>query len=153
MNSTLLQIVSITCETLGLTLTFVEVKYPTIADKVENFIDNLEDKAKVATGNLISNSVLNIVFIIFITILFFVIIPSYFHVFAHFHNKVIDIIVKVIFKLFPFILIITIIPISIAALGDFIKWLNKVADGRALGAFGLIIAVIGTIGEYIQLIN
>lgn len=143
--------VSLACETVGFTLAFTEGKYPKVADSIEDYIDNLGEKAKVASHNIIGSSVVDNLITLFVTILFFIVVPKIFHFFDHVHNEFVLTLVQVLYVVFPVIAIVVIVPILIVSLSDFIKWLNDYSNDRALGTLGLLIGFTGTIGEFIQL--
>lgn len=144
-----LAITSFVLEVTGLILTFIEIKFPEIADKVEDWVDGMEFYLK-NIGNRSSKTYT------FETTLTLSILNGLIFGFWWLGSKMSSSIQPPILPITIWVIIFGIFLYTALIIGffltsEFIDFLNKFSNGRALGTLGLIIGMVGITIEIIQM--
>ncbi len=171
-NADIVQIISLPLELIGFVLAFIEVRQPSKADRIEKGIDILIDrlfniikKRSPKDGTSLPLAILMYLSVAaallgcfwicqkYVPILyerskdyFF----DYFDYFAWFVGWLGIIFSSMGILIFVFFIVITILLIILKIIALILNYLDRYAHGRALGAFGLILALFGLIGEIFQ---
>jgi hypothetical protein len=132
-------------EILGITLAFIEIKFPRTADQLEYNIDSLEDWV-IATGQRITNNHLTGVLMTAFVFIFFVILFDVWD----FLGLNLPLIIKIIFGV---VLLIVGIVIGLYFLEGILVSLNKFSGGHALGSLGVALASLGLAIELFQFVE
>lgn len=144
-----LTITSFVLEILGLSLAFIEIKFPLIADKIENYIDSLEDKFKnlgnqKSKSSIFETSLTISIFNIFIFGSWWI-LGKYSNLISppNFHWG--------IWIIMLIILLFSLSVIFLILLSDFIDFLNKFSNEKAIGTLGFLIGSAGVLIEIFQM--
>jgi hypothetical protein len=136
-----LQFITFALEVLGVTLAFIEIKYPALADKIERFIRDSEHAVRRLGERLTDGRLIEWTMTIFI-IVFFLSLADWWDLYTlpWFVWVIFGIVYAVVGLIFGLFLI-----------EELIKFLNHSSNGRALGALGIALAMLGLIGDLIQI--
>ena len=139
-------------EIIGITLAYIEIRYKSLANRIESKIMKEESRIKNFAYQLIENKLFVSLVTIFITVVFFIEIPYLVGFFDRIvppewnHIKSI-----IIWFTFPIMFLFG-LGIGFILLGDFISWLNRFSKGHAIGALGVVVTAIGLLGDTYQVI-
>lgn len=158
-----IQLVSIWLETLGLALVVIELFKSQWADKIEDAIDKTEQRTRVWFGKLglaLPYSVetekrtgLHSGFgLRWIVTLYFV-GQTVWYITDMVKGETLDQIDTVIFLFGAAVATLTIAYYLLKGLHSCIHFLNKLTNGHALGSIGLLLAILGFLGEVYQVIT
>lgn len=153
-----LQLLSFPCEGLGLLLICVELFRPRRADAIEHWINALPRRARQVDHRFEDRYVLPIV----TAVLFFsVMLPLLLTIgnrgaldaLAHWLDGHSPLFNTVVFVLLGGVLALPVgVALSLSGVASrLIALLNRLSNGRALGAFGLIVSIVGMTGEFFQM--
>ena len=148
-----IQFVSMSFEIVGITLAYIEIRYKSLATRIESKILREESRIRNFAYQLIENKLFVSLITIFITVVFFIEIPYM----VGFFDRIVPpewshIKSTIIWFTLPIILLFA-LGIGIILLGDFISWLNRFSRGHAIGALGVIVTAIGLLGDTYQVIT
>ncbi|WP_106792144.1 hypothetical protein [Aquimarina sp. Aq78] len=171
-NADIVQIISLPLELIGFALAFIEVRKPSLADRIEKGIDILIDRLfniiKKRSPKDGTSLPLAVLMHLSITIAFlgcfwvcWKYVPilyerpkdnffNYFDYFAWFVGWLGIVFSSIGVLMFAAFIVITILLIILKIITRILNYLDRYAHGRALGAFGLILALFGVIGEIFQ---
>jgi hypothetical protein len=140
-------------EIVGISLAYIEIRYKSLANKIENKILLEESRIKNLAYRLIENKLFVALVTIFITVIFFIEIPYM----VGFFDRIIPvewthIKVTIIWLTLPIILLF-VVGLGFILLGDFITWLNAFSKGHAIGALGVVVTSTGLLGDTYQVIT
>ena len=140
-------------EVIGITLAYIEIRYKPLATRIELKILKEETRIMGFAFRLLKNKFFSALITIFITIVFFIVIPYS----AGFFDKIVPdewdhVKVIVMWSTLP-IVCLFVIGIFIILMGDFISWLNHFSNGHAIGALGVVVTFLGLMGETYQVIT
>lgn len=142
--------ITFTLEFVGVFLAFIEIKFPSIADKIEHAIDSSEVRTKLLRAEISTGKTSAAVFTIFIiAALTYALYALGF--FNHVETKQFETIAHYLVMLFPVTVVIVLLGLGMILFGELIDWLNAFSDGRALGTLGVSIGFMGLLGEIYQL--
>ena len=136
-----LQLVTFFLEIVGVTLAFIEIKFPATADKIERGIRKSEIWVRNLGERITNNRLTEYTMTAFIIVFFLTLsdlwglweLPTLVWIFFYLIYSV----VGVIFGLY--------------LIEEVIKILNHSSNGRALGALGVALAILGLMGEIFQM--
>jgi hypothetical protein len=140
-------------EIIGISLAYIEIRYKSLANRIESKILQEESRIKNFAYQLIENKLFVTLVTVFITVVFFIEIPYMVGFFDRIvppewsHIKII-----IIWFTVPIIFLFA-LGIGFILLGDFISWLNHFSRGHAIGALGVIVTSIGLLGDTYQVIT
>ena len=144
------QFISMFLELGGLTLAFIELKYDGLANTIESGILKSEHITRGIAEKMMTNKVFSSIVTLFIVVMFLVEIPSL----AGFYDAVLPkryLVVLEYTQIVAFIIIgFTVFGFGIVLFSEFITALNKFSNGKAIGAFGILMAFCGLTGEFYQ---
>jgi hypothetical protein len=129
---------------IGAPLGFIEYFKPHVADKIEVAIDKFGDKVRAIADNLGRNNYLNEIIWTVSTIVFMITL-------YYFISKLSPIGTR--YGISPKFLLLNILAIpvylrlTLYAIEGSIIYLNKFTNGHALGTIGLILIIVGVIGD------
>ncbi|HCW07838.1 MAG TPA: hypothetical protein DGG95_10805 [Cytophagales bacterium] len=151
--SNYIQFISMVFEVVGITLAYIEIRFKPLADRIETRILNDESRIKAFAYKLIENKLSASLITVFITVIFFVEIPYL----VGFYDKVIpeswqNTEATVIWSTSPIIFLFVVLIWSVL-MGDFVAWLNRFSNGHAIGALGVVVTMIGLLGDSYQAIT
>ena len=136
---------------LGIYLAAIEQRYPLVADKIEDYIDKIGAYLDTTGTRLLGDHYFKNVFTsCFVTSVFMVIIPHAVGFYQQIFPKYLHMPYMIFVYFNAMIVLIYLIFVIIFGLSDFIHFLNKFSNGRAIGTFGLVIALPETIQNIIQ---
>jgi len=147
-----IQFVSMSFEIIGISLAYIEIRYKSLATRIESKILREESRIKNFAYLLIENKLFVTLVTLFITAVFFIEIPYL----VGFFDRIVppewnNIKAGIIWFTFP-VIILFVVGISFILLGDFISWLNQFSRGHAIGALGVVVTGIGLLGDTYQVI-
>ena len=126
----------------GLMLASIELRYPALADKIEGWIDDLEHKTERVGKKIIGERFFTeTLTTLFVFILFVVIIPDRVGFYHQILPKYLTGVYSGVLLLSSIVICVYIFALTIFFLSEFIKFLNKFSNGRAIGTVGLIIGI------------
>ena len=145
-----IQFVSMFLEIIGITLAYIEFRYKPLAHIIEAKIISGEGRIRDFAYGIIENKLFVWLITIFIVVVFFVVIPDM----AGFYDRVFPFewhfLRAIIFWLtFPIVVLFG-VGIGFILFAEFVVWLNQFSDGHAIGALGVIVTILGLIGESYQ---
>ena len=151
--SNYIQFISMVFEIVGISLAYIEIRYKSLANKIEMKIQNDESRIKEFATQLIQNKFSATLITVFITIVFFIEIPYL----SGFYDRIIpdnwkSVETAVIWLTFPIIFMFIGLIIMIL-MGDFVAWLNHFSEGHAIGALGVVVTFLGLLGDTYQAIT
>lgn len=140
-------------EIIGISLAYIEIRYKSFANKIENKILLEESRIRNLAYRLIENKLFVTLVTIFITVIFFIEIPYM----VGFFDRIIPeewthIKVTIIWLTLP-IIFLFVIGLGFILLGDFVSWLNEFSKGHAIGALGVVVTGMGLCGDTYQVIT
>ena len=147
----IIQVITMLLELIGISLAFIELKFPVQADRMENFISNADDKARDVAYRVLEHKAFATLVTLFIFVIFFFEIPYFFNFFEALPPPWATI-QEVFFWVTLPIVVIFAGGISVIILSSWITSLNNFSKGRAIGALGIFVASMGLLGEVIQIL-
>ena len=140
-------------EIIGITLAYIEIRYKSLARRIEEKILEEENRIKDFAYRMLKNKFFSGLITVFVTIVFFIEIPYL----AGFFDKVVPedwsgVKNGVIWATLPFVAIF-VLCFCFILLSDFVSWLNHFSDGHAIGALGVVVTFLGLLGETYQVIT
>lgn len=151
--SNYIQFISMVFEIVGITLAYIEIRFKPLAARIETRILNDERFVRAFAYKLIENKLSVSLITIFITVVFFVEIPYL----VGFYDKIIpegwrNTEATVIWSTSPIIFLFVILIFTVL-MGDFVSWLNRFSHGHAIGALGVVVTMLGLLGDSYQAIT
>ena len=141
--SDLIDLVGLCTVAIGGSLTLIEFYYPHIADKIEEFVDNLEHLSRDFVDNHIGkkkfDAILVLALIGSLTIGIWWIFGTISPVLSTPNLNIF------VWALFFVCLSYTVFIVLLSIIGDLIDYLNRLSNGRAIGSLGLILVFIDMI--------
>ncbi|MDH5379832.1 MAG: hypothetical protein OEW75_03210 [Cyclobacteriaceae bacterium] len=151
--SNYLQFVTMVLEIVGITLAYIEIRYKPLAKRTENWILRLEDKIKDFAWKVVRNNMFSTLITLFVIVIFFFEVPY----FAGFYDKILPAGMKSIQDIFYWltfpIVLLFFLGLFVIFLSEFIAWLNRFSGGHAIGALGVVVTLVGLIGEVYQVLT
>jgi hypothetical protein len=140
-------------EVVGITLAYIEIRFKPLAIRIETKILNDEGLVKAFAYRLLENKLSVTLISLFITMVFFIEIPYL----VGFYDRIIpeswrDVEATVIWSTSPIIFLFVAL-ISTVLMGDFVAWLNRFSHGHAIGALGVVVTLLGLLGDTYQAIT
>lgn len=158
-----IQMISIWLEALGLGLVIIEIFKNEWARRIEAFIDNTEERTSVwfaKIGSFLPYSVetekrSGIVSGPFLRWLLTICFLGYTFMYIErmVNGEVLGQLDTVVFFFMGIVSIITLAYYLLKGLNAFIRFLNKLSAGKALGSIGLLLAILGFTGEVYQVLT
>ena len=136
-----IQLATFILEILGVTLAFIEIRFPYKADRIERRIRRSEDWVRNLGEKITNNRLTEWTMTAFI-IVFFLSMSDWWGLWE------LPTAVWIVFSVIYFV-VGTIFGLYI--IEEVIKILNHQSNGRALGALGVILAILGLAGEIVQM--
>jgi len=164
----IIQFISLPLETIGGILTCIELLRPKLADKIEGFLDNLTQFKKIfihfrifidALGEAVGSCAYFICLYLIASGKFNFLYSKVGEILSHLGFLAPILMGQfVVFSMFIITGLLISAPYIVGyiisiLISNFIKLLNKLSNGRALGCFGLLLAFLGILGEFYQVIT
>lgn len=156
-SADLVQLISLPLESVGLALAFVELRTPALADRIESAIDSVERKLL----GVVSLDTLQGLVWPFALFGIALVAATFLHyglsieIFTPSHGVSLPwAIVLAVFWLGGGVLAaILLFLLPVVALGTALRTIDRYARGRALGGLGLLLSVLGLLGEVYQVLT
>lgn len=150
----IVQLLSLFLGTIGFSLMYFEMKKPVVINNIELFIDTLEKKVEERCYAILEKGLFHRVFSTAAIIgVFFVALPHFVGFYKQFvpafamplYNGAVILVLAGISLYFSVLLLFAFV--------DFLAFLNRFNEGKAVGTLGFLIGVISLVGELYQVLS
>jgi hypothetical protein len=140
-------------EIVGITLAYTEIRYKSLANRIEAKILHEETRIKDFAFKMLKNKFFSGLITVFVTIIFFVEIPYL----GGFFDRIIPpewntVKLAVIWSTLP-VIAVFVLSFCFILFSDFVSWLNEFSNGHAIGALGVVVTFLGLLGETYQVVT